>query len=172
MEIAQTRHIYVGFSKSHSPGLISKLQMRVFRIDFSHMYVCFELGGVKLVAHAIGKGVVVQLFSEFKKRRTPMHEFLIRLLPQQFNDFLLKAFSTVGQKYGTREMLGCGVMAVFGLSKNPFENKEETYCSEYGRVLLSAAGVLLGEQEDLPPAKAFILMLALAKNAPHIEKIK
>lgn len=122
--------IKVGFSHSLYPNIITKLQMWLFKINYSHVYIRIKYQDFDLVLHATGIGLHLVSFKTFALKRTPVKEFIVSSPHVDYRPFLHYAFDTTGKKYGTKEMLGAGLAKIFRLKKNPFKSADNTFCSE------------------------------------------
>ena len=127
--------VWIGFSRSLYPNIVSKFQRWWFKIDYTHAYIRFRISYTEdffldLVLHATSMGLHVVSWQQFITKRTPIRCFEIKVSDKAYTDFIHYAFNTTGKPYGTKQMFGAGFAAIFKLKSNPFGNVNETFCSK------------------------------------------
>lgn len=135
VELHTSHKVWIGFSRSLYPDIVSKFQRWWFKIDYTHAYIRFKIHReygqtLNLVLHATSMGLHVVSWKQFITKRTPVRDFEIAVSPGEYRNFLIYAFDTTGKPYGTKQMFGAGIAAIFRLKSNPFGNVNETFCSK------------------------------------------
>lgn len=126
-------NLIAGFSRGKHVAPVSKLQMKIFKCDYSHEYVRFGLKltniTLDLVFHATAMGIHVNSYKQFCIDRIPVYEFEVPINAKSFDDFVFYAFDVTGIKYGTCKMFFSGIARFLGIRKNIFGKRMDTYCS-------------------------------------------
>jgi len=119
---------YAGFSQSLHPGIMTKLQMKIYDINFSHSYIKFKVDEKWYIYHSTGAlGTHAARYEDFILDRNPLFEYEIPTSKSQID--LLDYALAHKKSYGTFQMVGSGIAYVFGWNTNPFVDDEEEHCS-------------------------------------------
>lgn len=110
--------LYVGFSRPtpEHMGLKSWVIMKFDGAEYSHAYLMYpDVTGATNVLHAIGSGVTIEKFEDFRKARIPVKVFRIAIdadILQQVRGF---AMGVVGKDYSQSQLLWILVLRFFRL---------------------------------------------------------
>lgn len=166
--------ITIGFSRPKETKLISSLIMTVERTKYSHVYIRWHSTGIDrtLIYQASGLAVNFMGLDHFLDHNTIVDEFDIEVSEESRRQIIQFAVDTVGLGYGTKQILGIGILRIgsaFGARwKNPFRDGRQTYvCSELVAHIMKS---FMSEDidinlDDISPKDIYEILLGRSKLA-------
>lgn len=152
--------IIIGFSRPKKWHLLSTLIMKVEKTDYSHAYIRIhsEKYDRDLIYQASGLAVNFMNIEMFNNHNNVIHEFEIEVSDETYLDIMRFAIDNVGIPYGSKELIGFGLIKLAALFNkkisNPFSNGTKTsVCSELvARILNDFVKLDTGNPDDVDPA--------------------
>lgn len=121
----------IGFSKSKTNAIGSRLIQWWMGTNFSHTFLIFDLPKFqdKVIFQAVGSGLNFIAETNFLDHNDIVTNFEIEINEDQYYILINKCILASGKNYGYLQNIGDVIAKIFRLNKNPFN--DGTNCSEW-----------------------------------------
>jgi len=138
--------VNIEFTKPKNPNILSRIISLIEGTEYSHVRLRFndyvyEASGISV--HFQGK--IAQTYCPAEL----LHTYSVELDIEQYSKLLKLCMDNAGIEYGFKQLIGIGLVRLFGLKNNPFsDGRKSQVCSEIiGRFLQEILNI--GKDLDL-----------------------
>lgn len=148
--------VSIGFSKPKKWKPLAWLIQKIEGTEYSHVFVTWHCSSIqrRKVFEAVGSGIRILSNVNFKKHAEVVDLFHFEASDEQIIQIEQETHDQTGQPYGTKAIIGLGIMRLFnvfnrlfklkGRQGNPFKD------GEYSQVCVEAAARILFKLIKLP----------------------